>query len=272
MEELARAVEAGRRAMDAQIGHRVVGLEACPSTQQEARRLAEAGAAHGTVVWAREQTEGRGRGGRSWLSPPTGLWCSVVVRPGLPLRHAPRLTGLTCVGLCDGLRGLGLRPFVKWPNDLMFPAKTAGPLGPWRKVAGILVELAQASEAVEAAVVGFGVNLEAPPGGWPPDLADRATDLKSEGFPGVPALALETLLEGLEGWLNGPWTDEVWRFALDRLREASATVGSRVRVPEEDLEGEAVGLDEDGALLVQPAAGEVRRVVAADVWPAGKSE
>lgn len=258
----ALAVEQGRQSLGSVVGRRVVARSSCASTQEVARALLAEGAAHGTVVWAEEQTAGRGRGGRPWVSGWHGLWCSVIVRPDLDVRHASRLTGLTAVGLVDGLRGLGLSPRIKWPNDVVFPTDREGPLGRWRKAGGILTELVDAAPVT--AIVGFGVNLTAPKGGWPEELEGRATDLVAEGLEVDRRTALGTLLEGLEGWLVGPFDDELWRAALERLRESSSLLGEEVTLLDEGLTGRAVGLDEDGALLVD-VAGDVRRVVAGDV-------
>jgi BirA family biotin operon repressor/biotin-[acetyl-CoA-carboxylase] ligase len=259
---------------DAVIGRHVVEIEETPSTQQDARRLLDAGAAHGTVVFTRRQTKGRGRGGREWVSPERGLYTSVILRPDMPIAQAPQLTSLACVGLLDGLKGLGLDPRIKWPNDVVFAAATSGPLGPYRKAAGILVELSTgADQGPEgwAAVLGFGINLSAPARGWPVELAERAADLAAQSWAhGVvedDEVILGSCLEGLEGWVAAPETPTLFGYALDRLREASATLGRRVNIPEEGIVGTAVGLDVDGALLVD-VGGQQRRILAGDVWEA----
>jgi BirA family biotin operon repressor/biotin-[acetyl-CoA-carboxylase] ligase len=264
---------------DTVIGRRVVEIGETPSTQQDARALLEQGAEHGTAVFTRRQTEGRGRGGRQWVSPERGLYTSVILRPSMPIAQAPRLTSLACVGLLDGLQGLGLDPRIKWPNDVVFAADTPGPIGPYRKAAGILVELQMgplpsgepAGPAGWAAVLGFGLNLSAPPGGWPAELAERATDLSAQVWANGPVhddeAVLGSCLEGLEGWLAAPQTPGLFDAALDRLRQASATLGRQVDIPEEGIVGAAVGLDTDGALLVD-AGGQRRRILAGDVWEA----
>lgn len=258
------------------LGQRIEERETTLSTQVDARSLLEEGAQHGTLVWARAQSAGRGRGGRAWLAPERGLYCSLVLRPrATPLAQAPRLTSLACVGLVDGLLNLGLSPRVKWPNDIVFASDRSGPLGPFLKAAGILVELVLdapgSAPGQWSAILGFGINLSAPAGGWPPDLADRATDLSEQGFAGTEADCLRSILEGLEDWLAVDATEQRFEAALGRLRGCSATLGREVKIPEEEIVGKAVDLDPEGALLVDTATGQ-RRIVAGDVWEADPPE
>ena len=147
-------------------------LDACESTNDEALRRAHAGASHGAAVAAVRQTLGRGRRGHVWVSPPGGLYLSVVLRPGVArecLRAIPVAAGL---GALDACRALGATaPRLKWPNDLVVP----GPGGAC-KLGGILVELCLRPQAAvdagdaadgvagvgDAAVCGIGVNLTRP--------------------------------------------------------------------------------------------------------------
>ena len=253
-----------RLAGDQVIGHRIVYCETTASTQQNARELLLAGAEHGTVVYANQQTKGRGRGGRTWVAPSRGLYTSMVLKPAMPIAQAPRLTALTCVGLLDGLNALGFKPHIKWPNDVVFAHPQSGPLGPFRKAAGILVELhtgplrdqVPAGPQGWAAIVGFGINLSTPAEGWPTELEDRAIALDAvEDPPSAiyqPADVLRACVLGLETWIAAPHTEGLFARALDRLRKASATIGRQVKIPEEGIVGEAVGLDVDGACLYRP--------------------
>jgi BirA family transcriptional regulator, biotin operon repressor / biotin---[acetyl-CoA-carboxylase] ligase len=238
-------------------------LESCASTQQEAQRLAHAGAPHGSVVVAGRQTAGRGRSGRPWLSKEGGLYLSLVLRPALPLERFPRLTLLAGAALIEALLELGADAYAKWPNDLLVPAQSEGPLGPYRKVAGILCEAHSTARGIEGAVLGVGLNLAAPPGGFPPELERVAGALNAASR----EQALEAVLQALSRRLAAPADDEAFASALALLKERSATLGRLVEVPEQGLRGTAVDLDKDGALLVRTAAGERVRVVAGDVWP-----
>lgn len=190
------------------------------STNAKARELAGQGAPHGTLVTASEQTAGRGRQGRSWITPPgTAIAASVILRTFddlLPLR-----AGLAVADLAgDAAR-------VKWPNDVLVDA---------RKVAGILVE----ARAPEWAVVGIGVNVS----GVPAEVEDIATSLVRDDVEG----ALHELLVGLEARVTQDAAE-----ILAALRERDALLGRRVHWS--GGEGVGAGIDSSGALLVETASG-----------------
>jgi BirA family transcriptional regulator, biotin operon repressor / biotin---[acetyl-CoA-carboxylase] ligase len=195
--------------------------ETIGSTNKRARKLADKGAAHGTLVTADEQTAGRGRQGRTWVTPPgVAIAASLVLREFddlLPLR-----AGLAVADIA------GADALVKWPNDVWLDG---------RKIAGILAE----SKAGEWAVLGIGVNVAVDVSTLPEEAAEVAGSLGRSPADIEPTLI--ALLEALEK-----------RLAQDRdsvlvaLRERDALLGRRVRWP--DGEGLGAGIDESGALLV----------------------
>jgi BirA family biotin operon repressor/biotin-[acetyl-CoA-carboxylase] ligase len=242
-------------------------LEAHPrlgSTQDEARRLARQGAPEGTVVWALEQTAGRGRLDRAWSSPRgCGLWFSVVLRP----RCAPEAAGF--VGIVAGVAmaealGADGGPEVrlKWPNDLRLRG---------RKLGGLLAEAEVAGGELRHVVLGAGVNVVEPPGGFPPELAELAIALgparpagagEAEGLGDRLAALLVALEAGIDRWrVEGP---EPARAAWKRLSE---TLGREVRaeVAGGAVAGRAVDLLPDGALLLELADGSHREVRSGEV-------
>jgi len=243
------------------LGRRRIDLIECDSTNDEAARLARAGAEHGTVVTAGSQRAGRGRDGRSWASPPgLGLYLSAVVRPPLPLPLVPPMTLAIGVGVCDAARAAGADARLKWPNDVY----AAG-----RKLAGVLVEAQSQGSRLEAVVVGIGVNLAGAP---PPELAARAITLAEAaaagGRPAEPpdrAAFTAALLGHVEAWIDryvaaglGPVID-AWHSRMARGLTVRAAIGGAA------VDGEAVGLDEDGALLLREPGGRVHRIRAGDV-------
>lgn len=242
-------------------------LEECASTQAEVQRLAGEGAPHGTLVVAQRQTAGKGRSGRSWLSGDGGLYCSLLLRPRLSPEKLPRLTLLAGAAVVEALLARGADVYAKWPNDVLVPAKEPGPLGPFRKVCGVLVEGVLGPKGVEGAVLGVGLNLVAPAGGFPAALASVAGALSDVGVGLSPDAALLLLLEHLERRLADPADDAGFAAALDVLRARSATLGRDVEARDDDVRGRAEDLDTDGALLVRTASGALVRVVAGDVWP-----
>jgi BirA family transcriptional regulator, biotin operon repressor / biotin---[acetyl-CoA-carboxylase] ligase len=232
------------------------------STNACARRLAEQGANEGGVVIAEAQTRGRGRLGRSWVSPRlVNLYVSVILRPQLAPVHAPQLTLMAAVALADTIASfIGAPPTIKWPNDILVGGK---------KLAGILTESSCDSERIEFVILGIGVNLNYPVALMPKVIRERATsilaltknNIKREAF-------LQRLIQDLDrcyGELEEVGFDSLalrWE-ALFGLR------GKRVRVEMTDhiMIGMAKGIDRDGALIVEDDRGERQRIIAGDVFP-----
>jgi BirA family biotin operon repressor/biotin-[acetyl-CoA-carboxylase] ligase len=199
------------------------------STNERAKELAAAGAPHGTLVTADEQTAGRGRQGRVWTAPPrSAVLMSVVLR-----ELDERLPLTAAVALCDALP---VEAAIKWPNDVWIEG---------RKVAGILVE-GRPQEGW--AVLGLGVNVSTER--FPAELAESATSLRLAGIDEQTETVLATVVRALDAWLGAPPARvfETWR-SLDALK------GERVRWA--DGEGVADGIDDSGALRVETPAGLV---------------
>lgn len=224
-----------------------------PSTQDRARELARAGASHGTLVAAGIQTGGRGRLGRAWGSPGGGLWMSLVLRPDLQAAVAPRITQAAAVAVAKALRKLGANVGIKWPNDLLVE-----PGG--RKICGILAEsgikpaLAGEAVSIDHVLLGIGLNANLDPEDL--GVSDReVATLRSElGRDTDPLRLLGLLLRHLDAELR-----RIHDFAgvLDDWRALSLTLGSRVLVrrSSEVLEGLAVDVSPEGALLLETPGG-----------------
>jgi BirA family biotin operon repressor/biotin-[acetyl-CoA-carboxylase] ligase len=211
------------------LGSPRVHLRRTGSTNERARQLAAAGAPHGTLVTAGEQTAGRGRQGRTWSAPAgKALLCSLV------LRDPPRLLPLAAGVAVASVAGAEAR--LKWPNDVLIDG---------RKVAGILVE-GRPQEGW--AVVGIGVNVALRAEDFPAELRDCAGTLGLE--PSAIEPLLERLLEGLERWLGEPEGS-----VLDAVRARDALLDRPVRWA--SGEGRGAGIDGDGRLVVVTADGRV---------------
>jgi BirA family biotin operon repressor/biotin-[acetyl-CoA-carboxylase] ligase len=223
--------------MTDRIGRPRLHLRATSSTNDRARALAAAGAPHGTLVTAAEQSAGRGRQGRAWAAPPgSALLCSLLLRdydPLLPLR-----AGLAVADVAgDAAR-------VKWPNDVLLDG---------RKLAGILVE---ARPQDGWAVLGIGVNVAVELADLPPDLRDRAATL------GRPRDRLEPTLAELLGTLENRLAEPA-HATLAALRARDALRDRPVRWA--DGEGTGAGIDDAGALLVRLPDGGIRTLDAGEV-------
>lgn len=177
---------------------RLVRLPSADSTQDAARRLAEAGAPDGTLVWALKQTAGRGRLGRRWRSAPGGLYATLLLRPEFAPERLAELSLACGAALADALARFGADTAVKPPNDVM----ALGRDGRWRKLCGVLCEASGDSERLHWLLVGFGVNVDNDP-----PLA-RATSLK----------ALRGRAVGLEPVLRACLLELSRRLAKEGLR------------------------------------------------------
>lgn len=228
-----------------------------PSTNSLAADRAREGAPEGLVVVAEHQTAGRGRLDRTWETPPgTAVTFSVLLRPTVPAASWPWLPLVAGYAAATALAGLGYRAEVKWPNDVLIGE---------RKVGGILVERVD-TPAGAAAVVGIGINTGMTEEQLP---VPTATSLSLEQGPdetpdrdAVLEAVVTALLERYDAWQRDPTS------LADAYADACTTVGRRVRVDLPDggaLEGEAVGVDASGRLVVQAPDGTRHEVGAGDV-------
>jgi BirA family biotin operon repressor/biotin-[acetyl-CoA-carboxylase] ligase len=226
---------------------RLEGGGVTDSTNDDARRLAEAGAAEGTAVLASAQRRGRGRLGRSWTSPEGGVYLSAVLRPALRPADLGPLPLVIALGVARAIKALGASPQLKWPNDVLIDG---------RKVAGILLELSAEADAVRWVVAGVGVNVDALEG----DAAPSATSLREAGAQAgraqVAASVLDGIAEAYREYLGGgfgPLADE-WR-----ARDALAGREVEVRDLAGDLiaSGRVTGIGPDGRLLLETRDGPV---------------
>jgi BirA family biotin operon repressor/biotin-[acetyl-CoA-carboxylase] ligase len=237
------------------LGTQRIDLAECGSTNDEAGRLARAGARHGTIVVAEAQRAGRGRDGRTWQSPPgMGLYMSAVLRPPLPLVDVPPMTLAIGIGLCDAVRATGAPATLKWPNDLLVNGK---------KLAGVLVEAQSQGTRLEAVVIGIGVNIM---GRLPPELADSAVTLEDAADSQIDREAfIAAVLSQVEHWVDryvAMGLEEIIPAWQDRM---ALGLAARATVDGVVLTGTVCGLDDDGALLLIGDAGTVHRVRSGDV-------
>jgi BirA family biotin operon repressor/biotin-[acetyl-CoA-carboxylase] ligase len=230
-------------------GWTLVALASVGSTNDEAARLADTGASEGTVVWSREQTGGRGRRGRHWASPVGNLYTSTILRPACAAPRAAELGFVAALAVAD-IVPAGRQVRLKWPNDVLVDGG---------KVAGILLESAvgQAGQ-VEHVVAGIGINV-----GFAPQLPDMR-------YPGA-ALggSVETALERLTAALAArlaQWRGEGFETVRAAWLAQAGPIGAEVdvRLGDELVRGRFAGLDRQGALLLETAAGP-RKIVSGEL-------
>lgn len=245
------------------VGKHVHYFDVVSSTMNMAMELGMNGAPEGTIVVAETQTKGRGRLGRSWVSPKhRGIYMSLILRPNLPPAIAPLLTLLVGVSACEAIKDFtGLDAQIKWPNDVFMHNK---------KVGGILTELNAEMDATRFVSIGIGLNVN----------HDKkieslhATSLKEQKKEDIDRIGLlQELLCKIEanyilfcrpdssGWKKRS------SVIIEKWRQYSLTLGKRVRIAfqKAHLEGEAVDIDVDGGLLIRTDSGTVEKVMSGDV-------
>ena len=236
------------------VGRRVLYYPRLASTMDIARREARQKASEGTVVIADEQTAGRGRIQRGWLSPKGSVALSVLLYPSLTsLPYMVMLTSLAVVHAVEALTGL--KSQIKWPTDVLINRK---------KVCGILVESDVRGDKVNYAIIGIGINVNNTMADSP-EIAAIATSLRDEGGKEIlrADLIRQLLIDIEKLYLTLPDGEQIY----NEWRERLVTLGKRVRVQsgQTSLEGIAESVDADGHLLLRHPDGTVTRVIAGDV-------
>ncbi|MBD2869692.1 biotin--[acetyl-CoA-carboxylase] ligase [Paenibacillus arenilitoris] len=230
------------------------------STQNTARAAAEDGAAEGTLVIAEQQSSGRGRMGRGWISPRgKGIWMSMVLRPSVPIHFAPQLTLLTAVALCRSLRRItGLSIGIKWPNDLLIEGK---------KISGILLESAAEDERLKYIIAGIGISVNLEENDYPDELKDKATSLRIAG--GRKLDRTEVIAGFLKEWeqLYELYREQGFGPIVTLWEALSVSLGKKVRLitPQGDVAGTPVALEESGAIRVRLDDGSHKSVFSAEM-------
>lgn len=214
-----------------------IRLAETDSTNRVAKELARQGASHGTVVLADRQTAGRGRMERRFFSPAGGLYLSVILRPALAAEELSLMTPMAAVAVWKAVqRRAGISLGIKWVNDLYLDGK---------KVCGILCECAG-----EAVIVGIGLNLKAPEGGFPPELKAGALDLPLAAED-MAADIVEELLAGCKALACGRVPPEYIENNLVCRRELTVHPVGGTPYPAYGLR-----IDQRGRLIVRTARGE----------------
>ena len=241
--------------------YNLVQLESVASTNAEAKRLAAEGedtAPDGTLVWALEQTAGRGRRGRDWESPKGNLYTSLILRPEVPLGEAAGLSFVAALAVYDALGSIGPaghQVHCKWPNDILLNEK---------KVAGLLLESegGSADTAADWIILGMGLNVE-----WHPDETEfPATSLRFEGWSSTVSDVLEAYTKSFLNWTNRWLSDgfepirQNWLWRCMGKGEAV-----KVRLENETINGIFVDMAENGALIIDDN-GTHRQITAGDVF------
>ena len=238
-------------------GYALIALDETGSTNDEAKERAASGAPDGTVVWARVQRSGRGRRGRSWISPPGNLYVSVILRPACEARSVAQLSFVAALAVHDLVDGLSPgRARCKWPNDVLVDGG---------KVAGVLLESALGPGGrVDWVVLGIGVNLANHPGIKGPIPSTSLVDAGVSSL--TPEYALHSLLAALAR-RRREWETQGFAAVRSTWLARAHGLGGPVTVAngERWLTGVFDGLDEEGALVLAQPGGARLTIAAGDV-------
>jgi len=241
------------------IGQTIHYFHELTSTNDMAKELAMKGAKEGTVIVAGTQTHGRGRLGRDWISPEGGLWFSIILRPKVSPRDAPKLTLMMSVAVAKSINKLfDLEVEIKWPNDVLVKGK---------KVCGVLTETSTNGESLNFAVVGVGVNANFSLRDFPASLRGSSTTLKEEMKREIDCEALlRSLLEETEHYYN-MFTQGKFNTVLAEWKQLSKFLDSYIEVTslDEKFEGWATDIDENGALMIKLRDQTTRKILSGDV-------
>jgi BirA family biotin operon repressor/biotin-[acetyl-CoA-carboxylase] ligase len=233
--------------------YELISYDTVDSVVEEAKRLARQGVEEGTLVWARQQTAGRARLGRRWLSSPGNLYCALVLRPEEPVALAVQVSYVAAVSLAAAISNLApplIEVRFRWPNDvLLYDAKAAG----------IWLEAPPAAnDRYEWLVLGIAVNVESAP----EELDPPATSLWLEGAPEVTVSGLlEVFSRHFLSWINR-WAEEGFKpiHRAWSIRPHGLGQPMTLELGSERLRGKFVELDEQGALHMDLGNGQSRHI------------
>ncbi len=228
------------------------------STNTLAMDLAQKGSADGTVVIAETQAGGKGRLGRTWISPRGNLYLSVILRPAVPVHKAPLITLMGAVAVAAAIREhLGVPAGIKWPNDILVSGK---------KVSGLLTEMSAEPDRIRHIVLGIGVNVNMDVAELPPEVRKTSTTLAAVTGKHVDRnRLLKAVLARLDRWYHRFLKNEA--EVLKAWEGMNVTLGNRVAVTGTGarLEGLAHSVDAEGRLILKLDDDTLRQVAAGDV-------
>lgn len=243
------------------IGKRMRYFEHTPSTNSVGKQICSEGdpaKVHGTVIIAEEQTGGVGRMGRAWISPAGGIWITILLKPKVPIDHVFMITMAGAVAVARAIRKeFELGALIKWPNDIYIGKK---------KIGGLLLEISAEADTVHYCLLGIGIDVNNPVKDFAADLQRDITSVSTEvGHDVDRASFLARILREFENRFQLVESGEYDAIAQE-WKSLSATLENRVliRTPKNTFEGEAIDIDEFGALIVRKDNGKLERVIAGD--------
>jgi BirA family biotin operon repressor/biotin-[acetyl-CoA-carboxylase] ligase len=245
------------------IGSKMRYLENTPSTIWVGKQICSEGDVekmHGLVIIAEEQTGGIGRMGRAWVSPSGGIWITIVLKPGIPIDHVFMVTMAGSVAVARAIRKeFDLGALIKWPNDIFIGDK---------KVAGLLLEISAEADTIHHCLLGIGIDVNVPLNQFSPALQKDITSISAElGHDVDRATFLARILKEFENRYLLIESGE-YEAIVREWKSLSCTLEHRVLITtmKNSFEGEAIDIDEFGALIIRKDNGKIERVIAGDCF------
>jgi BirA family biotin operon repressor/biotin-[acetyl-CoA-carboxylase] ligase len=242
------------------IGKDIIYYDTIGSTNSKAKELAERGQEHGTVVISEEQTSGRGRLGRNWVSPKyKGIWMSIILRPNIITENIAQITLLGAAAVQKAILEMGIKTGIKWPNDIVLNSK---------KVCGILTEMSGEIDHVNYLVMGIGINVNLEEEDIPLELKDMATSLKLGSGKDVDRkLLLANVLNIFEKLYNEFVESGSIKEIIEICRKNSILIGREIELINKGKTSTAKAIDisDDGELVIENEQGMLQFIVSGEV-------
>lgn len=242
------------------IGKNIIYYNSIGSTNSKAKELAESGQEHGTVIISEEQTLGRGRLGRNFLSPKhKGIWMSIILRPDIITENVSKITLLGAAAVQKAIMNMGIKTSIKWPNDIVLNNK---------KVCGILTEMSGEIEHINYLIMGIGINVNLEKEDIPIDLKDVATSIKIESGKYMERkLLLANILNIFEELYIDFVKDDNIKETLEICRKNSVLIGKEIQLINRGKVrvAKAIDISDKGELVVENQEGNLEYIVSGEV-------
>ncbi len=245
------------------IGRQIRHFDRTASTSWIAKKLAsetDPEKLHGMVIIAEEQTGGVGRLGRAWVSPAGGIWATILLKPKIPLDHLFMVTMAGSVAIARAIRKeYDISALIKWPNDIFVGDK---------KVAGLLLELAAEADTVHYGLLGIGIDANISLDELSSSLQETVTSLQAEVGHEVDRVALLARILREFELRYQQLEDGEYDSIIREWKSLSLTLDHRVaiRTVNKTFEGEAIDIDDHGALVLRKDNGRIERIIAGDCF------
>jgi len=255
--------EINKRLRTRSIGKQIRHFDRTASTSWIAKQLAnetDPEKLHGMVIVAEEQTGGVGRLGRAWVSPAGGIWVTIILKPKIPMDHLFMLTMAGSIAIARAIRKeYNISALIKWPNDIFAGDK---------KVGGLLLELAAEADTVHYGLLGIGIDANISLADLPPNLRGTVTSLEVEVGHEVDRVALLVRILREFELRYQQLEDGEYDSIIREWKSLSLTLDQRVaiRTINKTFEGEAIDIDNHGALIIRKDDGRIERVIAGDCF------